>query len=118
MKNLFKILIVSLLVFSCEEDRIVPSENCSFSCGNNLVSINDSEDIIIENSIQWDCPEELCGIMNITCMEYPDSIYVIQSENFCVEGTDYINDEFIVLISSDSLMCNNSYIHTECILSE
>jgi len=62
--------------------------------------------------VESDCPGEQCGVLDIKCMDNPDSIYIIQSHDFCIQDSDIGGDRFTFTIYPDSVGCNS--IDTDC----
>ena len=112
MKNLFKIFILSFLVFSCEDEILKESVNCDTVCGEIDEDYDESMNLVYNILVESDCPGEQCGVLNIKCMDNPDSIYIIQSHDFCIQNSDNGGDRFTFTIYPDSIGCNT--LGTEC----
>ena len=112
-KHLTLLLFLGLTFWSCEEElEEIPSVLCSTICGDIEEDYDESMNLVYNILVESDCPGEQCGVLNIKCMDNPDSIYIIQSHDFCIQDSDNGGDRFTFTIYPDSVGCNS--IDTYC----
>jgi len=114
MKKLYPLLSVLFLIYwGCEEElEEKPSVTCSTICGDIQEDYDESMNLVYNIMVESDCPGEQCGVLDIKCMDNPDSIYIIQSHDFCIQDSDIGGDRFTFTIYPDSVGCN--FIDTDC----
>jgi hypothetical protein len=115
MKKLYPLLCVLFLIYwGCEDEIQKEDLTCNTICGRiELWDIYDeSMNLVYNIMVESDCPGEQCGILNIKCMDNPDSLYIIESHDFCIQNSDIGGDKFSITIYPDSVGCNS--IETDC----
>ena len=115
MKKLYPLLCVLFLIYwGCEDEIQKEGFTCNTICGRiELWDIYDeSMNLVYNIMVESDCPGEQCGVLDIKCMDNPDSIYIIQSHDFCIQDSDIGGDRFTFTIYPDSVGCN--FIDTDC----
>ena len=113
MRKLYPLLSVLFLIYwSCEEEIQKEDLNCTTVCGFIIEEYDESMNLVYNIMVESDCPGEQCGVLNIKCMDNPDSIYIIQSHDVCIQDSDNGGDRFTFTIYPDSVGCNS--IDTDC----
>jgi len=114
MKKLYPLLSVLFLIYwGCEEElEEIPYDSCTTVCGFIRQDYDESMNLVYNIMVESDCPGEQCGVLDIKCMDNPDSIYIIQSHDFCIQDSDIGGDRFTFTIYPDSVGCNS--IDTDC----
>ncbi len=114
MKKLYPLLSVLFLIYwGCEEElEEIPYDYCTTVCGFIQQDYDESMNLVYNIMVESDCPGEQCGVLDIKCMDNPDSIYIIQSHDFCIQDSDIGGDRFTFTIYPDSVGCN--FIDTDC----
>ena len=114
MRKLYLLLSILFLIYwGCEEElEEIPSDTCETVCGFIIEEYDESMNLVYNIMVESDCPGEQCGVLNIKCMDNPDSIYIIQSHDVCIQDSDNGGDRFTFTIYPDSVGCNS--IDTDC----
>ena len=113
MKKLYPLLCVLFLIYwGCEDEIQKEDLTCNTICGFIEERYNESMNLVYNIMVESNCPGEQCGVLNIKCMDNPDSIYIIQSHDVCIQDSDNGGDRFSFTIYPDSVGCNS--IDTDC----
>jgi len=110
MKKLYPLLSVLFLIYWGCEDEIEEEKEyvmCDTYCGIIQQGYDESMNLVYNIKVESNCPWEQCGVLNIICMDNPDSLYIIESHDFCIQNSDIGVDRFTFTIYPDSVGCNS-----------